>query len=280
MQFERLHAITPDVVAVDAHPGYTTSRWARLHHPDRIVEVQHHHAHIASVMAEHECDPHEPVIGFAFDGTGYGDDGDRSGVARCCSPTPTGTNASPTSRRSTFPVATPRSATPAGSRSTHLRHAGVEWTDDLAPVRALQPHELELLERQLERRVACVPTTSIGRLFDAVASLLGLRHRISYEAQAAIQLEMAAAGSADREAYQLRARWPDHRPGPGRPRHRRRPARRGAGRRHRPPLPRRGPRCRRRRGRSERASAGRRGGALGRRVPERAARHDVRRRPS
>ncbi len=201
-QFERIHAITPDVVAVDAHPGYSTSRWARTHHPDRIVEVQHHHAHIAAVMAEHECDPHRPVLGFAFDGTGYGDDGtiwggevllaDVDGYERVAHLAPVDLPGGDAAIRHPCRVAL-----------AHLRHAGIAWSDDLAPVRALQPHELELLDRQLERRVACVPTTSMGRLFDAVASLLGLRHHISYEAQAAIQLEMVAVGSDDREAYRF-----------------------------------------------------------------------------
>ena len=201
-QFERIHAIIPDVVAVDAHPGYATARWARAHHPARIVEVQHHHAHIAAVMAEHECDPHQAVIGFAFDGTGYGDDGtiwggevllaDADGYERVAHLAPVDLPGGDAAIRNPCRVAL-----------THLRHAGVEWTDDLAPVRALQRSELELLDRQLERRVACVPTTSMGRLFDAVASLLGLRHHITYEAQAAIQLEMAAAGSTDCEAYRF-----------------------------------------------------------------------------
>ena len=201
-QFQRIHAITPEVVAIDAHPGYATSRWARARHPDRIVEVQHHHAHIAAVMAEHECDPHEGVIGFAFDGTGFGDDGtiwggevllaDADGYERVAHLAPVDLPGGDAAIRNPCRVAL-----------THLRRAGVEWTDDLAPVRVMQRPELDLLERQLERRVACVPTTSMGRLFDAVASLLGLRHHISYEAQAAIQLEMAAAGSADREAYRF-----------------------------------------------------------------------------
>ena len=74
-QFCELYDVRPEVVAVDAHPGYATSRWARRTHAGRVVEVQHHHAHIAAVMAEHECDPSQPVIGIAFDGTGYGTDG-------------------------------------------------------------------------------------------------------------------------------------------------------------------------------------------------------------
>lgn len=202
MQFERLHAITPELVAVDAHPRYATSRWAHLHYADRIVEVQHHHAHIAAVMAEHECDPHEPVIGFAFDGTGYGDDGtiwggevllaDADGYVRIAHLAPVDLPGGDAAIRNPCRVAL-----------AHLRCAGIEWTDDLAPVRAMQDRELDLLDRQLVRRVACVPTTSMGRLFDAVASLLGLRHHISYEAQAAIQLEMAAVGSVDRESYQF-----------------------------------------------------------------------------
>jgi len=200
--FQRINAITPDVVAVDAHPGYLTSKWARTHHRDRILEVQHHHAHIASVMAEHECDPHEPVIGVAFDGTGYGADGtiwggevllaDVDSYQRLAHLAPVDLPGGDAAVRHPCRVAL-----------SHLRVAGVEWADDLPPVQAVELDELALLARQLERRFACVPTTSMGRLFDAVASLLGLRHQISYEAQAAIQLEVTAERSDDRGAYRF-----------------------------------------------------------------------------
>ena len=201
-QFEQIHAISPEVVAVDAHPGYATARWARAHRSEPIVEVQHHHAHIAAVMAEHECDPHHPIVGFAFDGTGYGDDGtiwggevllaDADGYERVAHLAPVDLPGGDAAIRNPCRVAL-----------THLRHAGIEWSDDLAPVDALEPHELELLGHQLERRVACVPTTSMGRLFDAVASMLGFCHHVTYEAQAAIRLEMAAVGSTDGRAYRF-----------------------------------------------------------------------------
>jgi hydrogenase maturation protein HypF len=201
-RFEQLYAITPDVVAVDAHPGYAATRWARARHGDRIVEVQHHHAHIAAVMAEHECDPHTPVIGFAFDGTGYGDDGtiwggevlvaDVDGFRRVAHLAPIDLPGGDAAIRNPWRVAL-----------SHLRTAGVDWSDDIASVRSAVPGELTLLRHQLDRRVACVPTTSMGRLFDAVSSLLGLRHEISYEAQAAILLEMAAAEHPDADGYEF-----------------------------------------------------------------------------
>lgn len=199
-QFRALYAVEPEVVAVDAHPGYSTTRWARdRFDASMIVPVQHHHAHVAAVMAEHGADPTEQVVGFAFDGTGFGTDGAIWGgevlVADAVSadrewhlaevPLPGGDAAI----RNPYRVAL-----------AHLAAAGVEWADDLAPVRQLERVERGLLERQLATGFQCVPTTSMGRLFDAVASLLGLRHRISFEAQAAIDLELAAERSVGADA--------------------------------------------------------------------------------
>jgi hydrogenase maturation protein HypF len=74
--FQAIFRIAPECIACDAHPGYLSSRWAADHAGDLpLVQVQHHHAHIAAVMAERGLDGREPVIGFSFDGTGYGTDG-------------------------------------------------------------------------------------------------------------------------------------------------------------------------------------------------------------
>ena len=200
-QFSELYDVRPDVIAVDAHPGYATSRWARRRATDLgvddVVEVQHHHAHVAAVMAEHECDPDVPVIGVAFDGTGYGTDGSIWGGEILVA-------SAHDAERVGHLVPVPLPGGDAAIRHpnrvalSHLHAAGVEWDDDLPSVRRLTPTERTLLRRQVERGIACVPTTSMGRLFDAVASLLDLRHEISFEAQAAIDLEIAAERCTDR----------------------------------------------------------------------------------
>lgn len=191
-QYGSLYGVTPDVVAVDAHPGYATTRWARRHHGDRIVEVQHHHAHVAAVMAEHGLTPTDRVLGFAFDGTGYGPDGTIWGGEVLLADAG---SAHRVGHLATVPLPGGDAAirNPYRVALAHLHAAGIAWSDDLAPVRQLEPVERGVLERQLATGFGCTATSSMGRLFDAVASLLGLRHRVSYEAQAAIDLEVAAA---------------------------------------------------------------------------------------
>ncbi|MER7705168.1 carbamoyltransferase HypF [Kitasatospora sp. NPDC097605] len=198
--------VRPEVVVVDRHPGYRSARHARRTVPAAEVRtVQHHHAHIASAMAEHGLDGRRPVIGVAFDGTGYGDDGavwggevllaDYDGFRRfgrlAYVPLPGGDAAV---RR------------PYRTALAHLWAAGLPWTADLPAVRACPGDERRVLRRQLERSLNCVPTSSMGRLFDAVSALAGVCPLAGYEAQAAVELEAAAVehGPADGYAFALR----------------------------------------------------------------------------
>ncbi|MYX99247.1 carbamoyltransferase HypF [Streptomyces sp. SID486] len=202
----RLTGVTPRRVAADRHPGYHSVRRARaraiglgLRAP---VLVQHHHAHIASAMAEHGLDGTTPVIGVAFDGTGHGDDGtvwggevllaDYGRYRRFAHLVP-----------APLPGGDAGVANPCRLALARLWAAGLPWTPLLPSVTACSDTERAVLRRQLERQVACVPTSSMGRLFDAVSSLVGVCHRAGYEAQAAAELEAAAleADGSDTVAY-------------------------------------------------------------------------------
>lgn len=194
-----LTGVVPEVVAADRHPGYQSARWAaRLAGPVPVL-VQHHHAHIASAMAGHGLDGTVPVIGVAFDGTGYGDDGtvwggeillaDYSSFRRYAHLAP-----------APLPGGDAGVANPCRLALARLWAAGLPWDTDLSCVEACTPDELTLLHRQLERGLACVATSSMGRLFDAVSSLVGVCHRAGYEAQAALELEAAAASAWDADA--------------------------------------------------------------------------------
>jgi hydrogenase maturation protein HypF len=199
-QLERTFRIEPEIIAYDLHPGYLSSKYAKEAGSKRqetgddpasciLHPVQHHHAHIASVMAENGLTGEQPVIGVAFDGTGYGTDGaiwggeflvaDYGSFHRVAHlkyvPLPGGDAA----------IRKPYRAALA-----HLWAAGVDWDDRLPAVAAAPLGERPILLQQLKQGVSVVSTSSVGRLFDAVSSLAGVRQEINYEAQAAIEFEM------------------------------------------------------------------------------------------
>ena len=254
---EALTGVTPEIVVADSHPGYRSTAWAERNAGERPVRsVQHHHAHIASVMAEHGLDGSQRVLGFAFDGTGYGPDGaiwggevllaDYKGYQRLA-------------QLKYVPLAGGDISVlrPYRMALSHLWAAGVPWDPDLAPVQACPDDERKALRHQLETGLGCAPTSSMGRLFDAVSSLVGVRHVVAYEAQAAIELE-GLSRNADQLGTRLCVRRRrgaasrGDRPRPGARCGHRRPARRYAGRRDRGEVP----PCRRRSGGRPRRARG------------------------
>ncbi|WP_158016146.1 carbamoyltransferase HypF [Mycobacterium basiliense] len=191
----------PARLAADLHPGYHTRNWAERQVGDRPLDlVQHHHAHVVSLLAEHDRIG-EPIVGVSFDGTGYGCDATIWGGEILV----LGTDSHRFVRAGhLLPVPLPGGdaavRNPWRMALSQLRLAKIAWTPDLAPVCAAAPHELRLTRSQLESGTGCVPCSSMGRLFDAVASLLGVRHRIDYEAQAAIELEALAESALEADA--------------------------------------------------------------------------------
>jgi hydrogenase maturation protein HypF len=183
----RLFRITPEIMAHDLHPNYFTTAYAhRSTLGARRVEVQHHHAHIAACMADNGLD-NRRVIGLAFDGTGYGTDGtiwggetliaDYAGFERFAHleylPLPGGD----TAIRKPWRIAAGYAAT------LGLDIAGLPF------LREADLQELTIVRQQVEKNLNAPLTSSMGRLFDAVAALAGVRTEVTYEAQAAIELE-------------------------------------------------------------------------------------------
>jgi len=205
---QTLFRIEPEILACDMHPGYLSTRWAREHAGDRpLISVQHHHAHIAAVMAEHGLDGSRPVIGFSFDGTGYGDDGAIWGGEMLLADYHTYQRAAHLAYIQ-LPGGDAAVRRPYRTALAHLAAAGVEWDDELPSVRACPPTERNVLRRQFETGFNTTPTSSMGRLFDAVASLAGVRQMVTYEAQAAIEFEALTGKSGDAESRESRRRGP------------------------------------------------------------------------
>jgi hydrogenase maturation protein HypF len=200
---ERILEIRPEIIAYDLHPNYFSTRWAQQQSGAKLVGVQHHHAHIASCMAENHLEGR--VIGFALDGTGYGTDGNIWGGEVLIAgyedferaahfeyvPLPGGEAAI----REPWRMAV----------SYLAHHFGREFRSLSIPfVKQLDPAKTELLLRMVERKVNSPLTSSCGRLFDAVAALIGIRQEVNYEAQAAIELEMAITPSEEETAYPMK----------------------------------------------------------------------------
>jgi hydrogenase maturation protein HypF len=193
--FEHLAFMTdrrPQAVARDMHPGYATTAWARRYAADRpVIAVQHHHAHAVSLLAEHRR-LDTPVIAVTYDGTGYGTDGTIWGGELLALTDPARFTRVGHLRPFTLPGGDGAARQPARIALDLLSRADVDWTDDLPPVAALDETALHILRQQIPRGLGCVPTTSMGRLCDAVASLLGVCQQVTYEGQAAIELEHLA----------------------------------------------------------------------------------------
>lgn len=206
-QMKRLFRVEPEIVVGDLHPNYLASNWAQKNLREiaapaaEFVRVQHHHAHIAAVMAENAVLPTEKVIGFAFDGTGYGTDGAIWGGEVLVA------SYARFERRAhleyvNLPGGDAAIKKPYRLALAYLHHAGFRFETDLPPVTWCEANELRVLRRAFETKFNSVQTSSIGRLFDAVSSLANVRHQITYEAQAAIEFE-ATVDDTIRDAYQF-----------------------------------------------------------------------------
>jgi hydrogenase maturation protein HypF len=190
--FQSLLAFKPEVVAFDLHPDYLSTQFALQMKGVEKIAVQHHHAHIAACMAEHGLDK-ETVIGVAFDGTGLGTDGTVWGGEFLLANTRDFVR---TAHLETLPLPGGSSAIREPWRYTaaclnRVYGDGME-TLKIDFIKRLDMGKWKILKQMIKKNQHCPPSSSMGRLFDAVASLLGICDVIHYEGQAAIELEQLA----------------------------------------------------------------------------------------
>lgn len=197
---QRILEVHPKIIAYDLHPDYFSTKWALAREGLQLVGVQHHHAHIAACMAENHLDG--KVIGIALDGTGYGTDGAIWGGEVLLA------DYNDFERAAHFEYV----LLPGGAAAIHepwrmavsylAKHFGRNLTAlDLPFLQAIDARRLQVVQQMIDRQIHSPRTSSCGRLFDAVAALAGIRSTVNYEAQAAIEFEMAAQDSTDQGAY-------------------------------------------------------------------------------
>ncbi len=191
--YRKLFCSEPEIVAHDLHPDYLATKYARELGESRmkLVSVQHHHAHIASCMADNGLE--STVIGVAFDGTGMGADGNIWGGEFLVADY---RNYERVGHLEYLPLPGGAAAIKRPYRTSIgyiLTLLGVHALNrDLPVMREGDDMEIEVIKRQIERGMNTPLTSSMGRLFDSVSALLGIRGEINYEGQAAVELEMAA----------------------------------------------------------------------------------------
>jgi hydrogenase maturation protein HypF len=197
---QRVLEVHPKVIAYDLHPDYFSTKWALDQQGVQLIGVQHHHAHIASCMAENHLDG--KVIGIALDGTGYGTDGAVWGGEALLA------DYSDFERAAHFEYV----PLPGGAAAIHepwrvaLSYLVKHYVKDLGSLdlpflQRIDERRRNVIQQMIDRQVHSPRSSSCGRLFDAVAALVGIRSTGNYEAQAAIELEMAAYDSTDSGAY-------------------------------------------------------------------------------
>jgi hydrogenase maturation protein HypF len=198
--YERLFRIQPQAIAYDLHPEYLSTKYALERAEAQglpLIPVQHHHAHITSCLADNGAQ--EPVLGVALDGTGFGSDGHLWGGEFLIAsyegfqrmghleylPLPGGAAAIERPYRTAI-----------GYILTLLGEEAL--SPDLPGLKGVDALEIELIQRQIERKINTPLTSSCGRLFDAISALLGIRGKIDYEGQAAVELEMISREGEER----------------------------------------------------------------------------------
>ena len=197
--YEKLFRISPEFIACDLHPDILSSRYAQSrseteHIP--LIQIQHHHAHLAACLADNQWDSPEPVIGVCFDGTGWGTDQTIWGGEFLVGGYK---NYQRYYHLETMPLPGGDAAiqNPAKIALAYLIHLGIEWQNKLSIEDAYCPSERQLLRHQIEKKINTPGTSSMGRLFDAVSALLGICFHATYEGQAAIELELISDPSTE-----------------------------------------------------------------------------------
>ncbi|MDO9546887.1 MAG: carbamoyltransferase HypF [Pelolinea sp.] len=189
--YKDMFTIKPELIACDIHPDYLSTKFANIYsHTNDIplVQVQHHHAHLAACLADNKWETDENVIGIIFDGTGFGLDRQIWGGEILIG------GYQMAQRRfhleyMPLPGGDAAIFHPNRIAAAYLLELGLPWEVQFPSIESLSTEERSVLKQQLKTRLNTPFTSSMGRLFDAVASLIGLRHDVNYEAQAAIELE-------------------------------------------------------------------------------------------